>query len=171
MDLKRGTAGELTSGDVEVLAAVIHETWLRLAREEGWSMQPHLDKPYAELLETDKEDNRAAARRIPAVLSLVGLGLRKGKDGAPAAVPRDDLRAQLDQNIERLAEAEHDGWMAQRRCNGWRWAKTRNDPLRLHPAVLPYAELTEREKRKDRNSVRHYPDFATEAGYRIVPIG
>jgi hypothetical protein len=32
--------------------------------------------------------------------------LRKGKDGAPGAVPDDGLTAQFDQHIERLAEAE-----------------------------------------------------------------
>ena len=71
----RGTAGELTLADLEVLASAIHETWRALAREEGWSMQPHLDKPYSKLAEADKEDNRAAARRIPEVLALVGLCL------------------------------------------------------------------------------------------------
>jgi hypothetical protein len=37
--------------------------------------------------------------------------------------------------------------------------------------MLPYAQLPEREKGKDRNSIRHYPDIAAHAGYRIVPIG
>jgi hypothetical protein len=37
--------------------------------------------------------------------------------------------------------------------------------------MLPYAELSESEKSKDRNNVRHYPDFAARAGYRIVRSG
>jgi hypothetical protein len=163
--------GKLTSADIEVLAEAIHGTWRALSREEGWSMQPYLNKPYAELEETDKEDNRAAARRIPAVLALVGLGLRRGKEGAPVVAAGDELKAQFEQNVERLAEAEHDGWMAQRRRNGWRWAATRDDARKLHPAMLPYAKLPEREKGKDRNTIRHYPDFAAGAGYRIEPIG
>ena len=154
----QGTAGELTSADhnaLEVVAAAIHETWRALAREEGWSMQPHLDKPYAELAEIDKEDNRAAARRIPEVLALAGLGLCMSEDGAPPV----------------LAEAEHDGWMEHRTRNGWRYAETRDDARKLHPDMLPYAQLPEREKGKDRNTIRHYCDFAARAGYRIVPIG
>jgi hypothetical protein len=171
MDLMRGTAGELTSADLEVLAGAIHETWRALAREEGWSMQPQLDKPYSNLAEADKEDNLVAARRIPEVLALIGLVLRKDGGATPRTAPDGELEAQFDRNIERLAEAEHDGWMAQRRRNGWRWAETRNDPLKLHPAILPYAKLTEREKGKDRNTIRHYSDFAARAGFRIVPIG
>jgi hypothetical protein len=134
-------------------------------------MQPHLDKPYKDLAEIWKEDNRAAARRIPEVLALVGLGLRKGADDAPAAVPKGELKAQLEQNIERLAEAEHDGWMEHRSRNGWRWAGTRDDAKKLHPDMLPYAKLPEREKGKDRNTIRHYPDFAAGAQYRIVRLG
>jgi hypothetical protein len=57
-------------------------------------------KPYAELAEIDEEDKRAAARRIPGVLALVGLGLRKGADGAPAAVPKDELKAQIARRLD-----------------------------------------------------------------------
>jgi hypothetical protein len=31
--------------------------------------------------------------------------------------------------------------------------------------------LPEREKGKDRNTIRHHPDFAARAGFRIVTIG
>jgi hypothetical protein len=156
---------------LEVVAAAIHDTWRALAREEGWSMQPHLDNPYAELAETDKEDNRAAARRIPEVLALVGLGLRRDEDQEQVLFAAEELRARLEKNMERLAEAEHDGWMEQRRRSGWGWGERRDDARRLHPAMLPYVKLPEREKGKDRNTIRHYPDFAGRAGFRIVPIG
>jgi hypothetical protein len=86
-------------------------------------------------------------------------------------MPADELKAQLEQNLERLAEAEHDGWMEHRTRNGWRWAATRDDARKLHPDMLPYGKLPEREKGKDRNTIRHYPDFAARAGYRIGPIG
>jgi hypothetical protein len=162
---------ELTAADIEVLAAAIHETWRALGKEQGWSMQPHLDKPYDELAEIDKKDNRVAARRIPEVLALVGLGLRKGEDDTPAAAPKEELKAQLERNIERLAEAEHDGWMEHRARNGWRWARSRDDARKRHPDMLPYTKLPDREKGKDRNTIRHYPDFAARAGYRIVPLG
>jgi hypothetical protein len=174
MKLRHGKAEVPTAADdhdaLEAVAAAIHETWRALAREEGWSMQPHLDRPYSRLAEPDKEDNRAAARRIPEVLALVGLGLSRDEDGEAGLSAADQLRAQLEQNMERLAEAEHDGWMEQRRRDGWRYAETRDDSRKLHPAMVPYAELPEREKGKDRNSVRHYPDFAARAGYRIAPV-
>jgi hypothetical protein len=36
--------------------------------------------------------------------------------------------------------------------------------------MLPYAQLSEREKQKDRSNVRHYPEFAARAGCRIVRL-
>jgi hypothetical protein len=43
-------------------------------------MQPCLDKPYAELADIDKEGNSRRGR-IPELLALVGLGLRRDVDG------------------------------------------------------------------------------------------
>jgi len=58
---------------VELIAAAIHETWRALAAAEGWRMSPRFDQDYALLEEADREDNRAAARRMPEVLALAGL--------------------------------------------------------------------------------------------------
>jgi hypothetical protein len=161
----------LTDRAVETMAAAIHETWRDLAAKEGWKMPPESDSPYAALAEIDKEDNRAAARRIPEVLALMGLGLRGSGAAGETAVPEAELRALIEQNIDRLAEAEHDGWMEHRAKNGWRYGEIRDDPRKRHPDMRPYAELPEGEKGKDRNSVRHYPEFVTGAQYRIVRLG
>jgi hypothetical protein len=154
----------------EEIAAAIHETWRALSRAEGGSMQPHFDKPYADLAEIYKEDNRAAGRRIPDILAVAGLGLRRAGDGVEPAVPDAELRQILEQKIEQMAEAEHNGWMDHRTSIGWRYHSTRDDEKLLHPAMRPYAELPEKEKGKDRNSVRHYPDFAARANHRIVRL-
>jgi hypothetical protein len=154
----------------EEVAAGIHETWRDLGRVKGGSLRPRFDKPYADLEETDKEDNRAAGRRIPEILGIVGLGLRRAGDGDEPAVPDAEWAQILEQHIEKMAEAEHNGWMGHRTSIGWRYDPIRNDEKLLHPAMRPYAELPEKEKDKDRNSVRHYPDFAARANHRIVRL-
>jgi hypothetical protein len=145
--------------EIESIAAAIHETWRGLSRQQGWSMPPHLDRRYAELAEQDKEDNRAAARRMGDVLATAGLIL--SDDAAKPAVS-------LPENLEAMAEAEHTGWMDQRARTGWSWAEKRDDAAKHHPSMLPYARLSETEKEKDRSNIRHYPDFAARAGCRIV---
>jgi len=152
---------------LDTIAAAVHETWRALARQEGWSMQPHLDRPFADLAPADQDDNRAAARRIPAVLALAGLDSQPIAGSTP--LPTAELSAIIGQHMEAMAEAEHDGWMAHRAATGWRHGPTRDDARKLHPAMIPYAQLPEKEKQKDRNNVRHYPDFLARAQRHIVP--
>jgi hypothetical protein len=154
------------AGVANALAPAIHQTWRALSKQEKWNMQPHLNRPYADLAPVDQEENRAAARRIPAILALAGLKIEK----ASRAGSRNEgsIRAHLQHHLERLAEAEHDGWMDHRFRNGWRRADERDDANKLHPALVPYAELSETDQKKDRNSVLHFPDMVKRAGYRIT---
>jgi hypothetical protein len=52
-----------------------------------------------------------------------------------------------------MAEAEHRRWMAERILSGWRYGNPRDDAKKLHPSISPYAELSEPEKQKDRDTV------------------
>ena len=146
------------------IAAAIHETWRALSAAQGWRMQPHLDRSYADLAEPDKEDNRAAARRMADVLSRARLTL--SSDPAAVSVPPATIEAA----IEVMAAAEHKGWMAHRAANGWTHAPVRNDAAKQHPSMIEYKDLAEAEKEKDRNNVRHYPEFAARAGLKIAPL-
>jgi hypothetical protein len=145
--------------DIETIAAAIHDTWRSLSRAQGWPMGQRLDRPYAELADADKEENRAAAHRMARVLAIEGLGLSNDPARPEAALP---------EGLETMAEAEHALWVTHRSENGWTWAATRDDAAKHHPSMVPYAQLSETEKDKDRNNVRHYPKFAARAGYRIV---
>jgi hypothetical protein len=147
---------------IETIAAAIHETWRALSRERGWSMQPRLDRPYADLGDSEKDDNRAAARRMSDVLAVAGLKL------SGASAERAVTESALTSAMETMAEAEHDGWMAHRAENGWVWGEVRDDAAKRHPSMVPYARLPESEKEKDRDNVRHYGQFAARAGYRVV---
>jgi hypothetical protein len=150
---------------IDQIAKWIHERWL----EGDWPKQDHLNRPYDELAEIDKEDNRAAARRIPDGLALVGLGLvRRGEAEAGKGLDESALKAYLEAHIERLAEAEHDGWMRHRAKNGWTFGKPRDDAKKLHPSMIAYKDLPASEKEKDRIAIRNYPNQVKGAGYEIV---
>jgi RyR domain len=144
----------------DTIAAAIHETWRALSHQQGWKMLPHLDQPYPALAEPDKEDNRAAARRMAKVLAAAGLALTPNGP----AVGQDVLESR----IETLAEAEHNGWMEHRAATGWTYGEKRDDAAKRHPSMIPYAALSDSEKEKDRNNVRHYPEFAARAGLCIT---
>lgn len=145
------------------LAPAIHETYRRLAREQGWDFR--WDVPFEELPVDIQADNLEAAARIPVVLARAGLQLTSkvdAEDRTPAEIG-DAIEAQ----IELLAEAEHDGWMAIKQRAGWTLGP-RDDARKVHPCLLPYAQLSEADKRKDRNSVRTYADIVDRAGFRIA---
>jgi hypothetical protein len=153
-------------GKIDDLAEKINTAWLDHERATGRTPQADLNQGYAGLSDIAKEDNRAAARRIPEVLAFADMGITQNtRENAPSP---DKISSQIMYHLERLAEAEHDGWVEQRIRNGWVFAEVRNDNLRHHPMIVDYDRLPEENKEKDRNSVRNYPKRVAEAGYRII---
>jgi hypothetical protein len=70
--------------------------------------------------------------------------------------------------IERLAEHHHAVWARQRLPDGWRYGPEWDDDRKLHPALVPYAELPEAEKEYGRDEVRETLKIILALGYRIV---
>ena len=48
-----------------------------------------------------------------------------------------------------LQEMEHRRWMRFYQMYNWRWGPERDDARRIHPLLLPYAELSDEVRRKD----------------------
>ena len=147
----------------EDLAPAIHDNYRQICKEKGMPIKEDYDREYSELSEEIMTDNLAAAERIPEVLSLVGLMVVPEGHQLKAI----DTKV-LEDNIELLAEAEHNGWLDQKLNNGWSYGESRNDSKKIHNLLIPYSKLLEQDKEKDRNSVRSYPEIVKMAGYKIV---
>lgn len=154
---------------IEDQAARIHAAYRKHAATASETVAPLLDREYEHLETAEKEDNRAAARRTIDVLALVGLGV--APKGTGRAVPDEEIDALLEHHMERLAEAEHDGWMSHRLANGWTRGDAKSFGLRTHPALRPYAKLNETDKQKDRLMVRDYKRRIAESKFCIVALG
>jgi RyR domain len=72
---------------------------------------------------------------------------------APIDTSQVELTDDLKKLIEILAENAHDTWAIDRFEMRWRYGPCRDDAKRLHPGLVPYAELSEREKDIDRDMV------------------
>lgn len=149
--------------NAEELAPFIHEFYRQLGKKKGWSSRYDMD--YLELPEEIKKSNIEAASRIPEVLSYASL-LVKSDDGQDA-LSDEEIRKIVGENIELLAEAEHDGWMEQKYREGYSFGTPRNDEKKIHDALISYKDLPEENKMKDRDAVRNYPEIVKMAGYAI----
>jgi hypothetical protein len=150
--------------NAEGLARGIHENFIALSKKQGTKIEYDVD--FAELPPDIKASNVAAAARIPVILGLAGL---KVEAGEKVATPEnEEIEKIIGDHIEVLAEAEHNGWMEEKLRNGWSYGPKRANELKLHPLIIPYKNLPEEEKEKDRDAVTNYPNLVKNAGYAVV---
>jgi len=153
----------------EAIAPSIHEFYRKLGEDEGWIKdKPEMDKPYEELDEYIKEFNLAAAERIPEVLRHVSLEIVT-KEHADK-LSHDEYKEILDDknNLERMAEVEHDGWLEFMRLYGYEPSDTTDHKEKKSDSLIPYENLSETNKNKDRNGVKSYFEILENAGYQII---
>ena len=93
----------------------------------------------------------------------------KSYDPKPIDTTQVKLPAHLRDLTELLASNTHDIWARQRIKEGWTYGQTRDDALKTHPDLVPYAELSESEKQYDRNSATETLKVILSMGYPIHP--
>lgn len=175
--------------DLEDLAAAINSSFLDAAEKArleaeakkdpglAWKIDPSIKSAYVELSDDMKAANRAAARRIPDHLALIDYVVEpQGPDDDGSW--RAPLAAAIEKHLERLAQAEHIGWRAEREANGWMPTPDatgareipRDNVAKQHPALVDWAELPRSDQDKDRSSVRCIPEWLEIAKFKAVPV-
>jgi len=163
------------------IAPEIHKNWMDIGDKDGWKLEYHKDYKYLPSLM--KDDNIAAARRIQKVLDAlkpeVSLLIVK-KEEADFYTPCSyneicDNPAML----ERMAIEEHIGWQETKEKADWHFAAKRNDDKKLHNCIIGWTEtkkdeegnpvtLSDDDKIKDNDAIKHYQDVLAKAGFVIV---
>lgn len=156
----------LLGGSYEILARATHEEYVRAQTEQGQTpdTNPAL-VPWDDLPETLQESNRDQAAHIGVKLRAVGGGI----------VPWSDWEAEsfefTQEEIELLSEMEHERWVAERLRNGWTYGSgTKNVKKKTSPYLVPWDELGEEVKERDRVAVRGMPAFLARAGFQILRL-
>jgi hypothetical protein len=153
----------LLTGTHEILARAIHKEYCRDQSAKGKTLETNPSLVlWDELPETLKDSNRRQADYLGVKLGNIGCYI----------VPMMDWNADLveftTEEIERMAKMEHDHWMEERLKEGWRYAPgPKNSKKKRSPFLVPWEELPEDEKEKDRNPVRKMPGFLTKVGFQI----
>ena len=91
-------------------------------------------------------------------------------DPQPILTNGIELPESLTPLIEKLAESVHDNWAIVRIDQGWTYGQIRDDNVKTHPALVPYAELSESEKDVDRRIVVQTLKSIYAFGYDIVRV-
>lgn len=72
----------------------------------------------------------------------------------PLKAEMESAAALMHDEVEAIAELNHDVWSAMRIAEGWRYGPKRDDNLKLHPCLVTYAHLPESEKAYDRDTAK-----------------
>ena len=152
----------------ERIAQAIHEDYLAQRVKAGdFNADKLSHKPWADLNEFYQDSNRRNADDIPRKLKLMGLDWGE-HDARPGATVVESFEAhEMRRLVEEAAQAEHDRWLAERRQQGWVYAERENVDRQESPAMLPWAQLPEAQKVKDRASIEGIPKYLRAGGYVV----
>ena len=124
-----------------VLARLLHERYRTTTGDErGWDALP----------DEDRAASLAFVDAIPMKLLMIGRHIVERDGESPLHALRED-------EIELLAQAEHERWAAFRARRGWRLGSRRDESARAHPDLLPWSELPDDVREIDRELIRAMP--------------
>jgi serine phosphatase RsbU (regulator of sigma subunit) len=161
---------------VKKLARAVHSGYLQEIRNRKnktdssilYDPEDSMDQYIADfddLPEDIKNSNTDNASHIPTKLLSIGYKIRHVKeDFKPVA-----LHLNLDE-IETMSRVEHLRWCWEKRLNGWVYGSTRDNIRKTHPSLIPYDELNESEKEKDRQLVKLIPALLQDLKFEVCPV-
>ncbi|WP_083213254.1 NAD-binding protein [Mycobacterium malmoense] len=145
-------------GSFEIMARAIHN---RYGDIQGGKAKP---PQWSKLDESFKASNRGQARHIAVKLNEIGYQI----------VPLCNWGAMdftfTPEEVDKLAEMEHDRWWEERRADRWKWGEKRNDELRENPYMVNWHELPAEIAEWDRVFVRAIPSLLASVGLQVVPV-
>ena len=120
---------------------------------------------FDQLPEEIKYSNTDSAHHIATKLLAIGYRIKPLQEGFAAFTLHLD-----DEEIETMAKIEHIRWSWDKRLNGWVYGNEKDNRNKVHPGLIPYEDLSESEKEKDRELVRLIPALLQDIGYTVYPV-
>lgn len=143
----------------ETVARAIHEGY----RADQAGRKPADDPAMADwdhLPEHLRESNRQQAAHIFEKLRVTGYEARPAEGGDPEPI------SFTDDEVELMAELEHDRWTAERLADGWK-PGARDVLAKTSPYLVGWNELPEEVREWDREPVRRIPELLAGVGLEI----
>jgi class 3 adenylate cyclase/tetratricopeptide (TPR) repeat protein len=150
---------------LECLAKAAHEAYCEESTAHGDTTATNSSlRRWEELSEDLRDASRSQVADIPNKLRRLGFEL------APSHGMRATEIAITDADVEEMAIREHERWMTDRQHHGWKYAAVRDNARKHHPLMVPWKQLSEPEKEKDRDTIRNLPRLVERAGFRVNRI-
>ena len=155
---------------LERLARAAHEVFCAGLRERGYRYGPANDEvrkvssalcEWEDLEEAGREASRANVRDVPGKLAHLACFMVPTRGDDPPFTFEPD-------EIDALARAEHDRWVAEKVAAGWRRGAPTDKVAKVHEALVPWEELPDDQREKDRDLVVGIPQILARAGYTVL---
>jgi uncharacterized membrane protein len=115
-----------------------------------------------ELPEEFKESNRAQARQVGEKLAVIGCLMVPAFDPTLGFAFNDD-------ELQLLAQLEHERWLAERTAQGYALGPARDG--RARPDLVPWEQLSDDTRAKNIQAVRRIPDMLARVGFQVLRQG
>ncbi len=145
----------------EKLAISLHESWLAQmdAANESTTADVTMN-PWRELPEVTRSSNRQQAYAVPRILSIAGFQV------VPVDTPNRQKAVLSDEDIEKIAELDHEQMVVNRKLDGWKHGNRDHDK-KTSPTLVEWDKLDSVGQGKSRTWVRHIPDAVAKVGFMI----
>lgn len=145
----------------ELLARVLHTDYLRRqAPADALPAGSPLLAAWDELSDSERVQDRHRAALLLRDLEAFGFTVEDSLAwNLPEAVVSED-------EIERMAKAEHRRWKSSLEGEGWRWAPKKDRERKLHPDLVDWDELSEPSKGYNLDVARELPSVLAGLGVR-----
>ncbi len=163
---------ELNENNIEIMARSFHENYCVYLRKQRYVWGPENSAvkhthsslvDYDKLPENEKKQNRNNVRDIPIKMSKVGYIMVTNRNNEPMVNFQEN-------EIEKLAEIEHERWMEQKLADDWKWAARTDKANKLHQDLVEWEKLSDKIKENDRVMIRAIPQIIATAGYIMFKL-
>lgn len=151
-------------GIKELLARAFHKKYLedqqhsgRAAETNSWMVV------WEDLPDEARESNRAQAEHVYRKLQAIGCDIK------PSIHWEADKFEFTTQELEKLAEMEHERWMQERHLQGWTFGP-RDSAKKTNPNLVSWSELPAEVRLFNREQIRELPTFLATAGFLIYRL-
>jgi hypothetical protein len=158
LELGSGIVPRPLLDNLEKLAIAIHELYNQ-NQLERYPDQLLSYPEYSDLPDSLKYSNLRQARGITEKLNLMGLELR------PLGSANDVVLEIPEEVVESLAAFEHNEWVRERLNSGWVYGEVKDIDHKVSPYLLPYENLPDDIKDKDRDTIRNIPVLLKMIGF------